>query len=156
MSYEKKNRRFVAKPVYEGGEKALQQYLREHVKYPNLPMEERVSGIVELKVDINSKGRVTSSTVIKSLGKLFDKEAKRVASLLRFSVPGTGSRSGKVIFHRPIKVRFTEPKPAKKPSMQTGSLSYRITKAPATTTSGTTSKPAKPSTGSYSYSITIG
>ncbi len=152
MSYEKKNRKFISKPVYSGGEKALAAFVKSKVKYPKVEPNDRKKGHVEVRVDINSKGKVTGAKVVKSLGKSFDAEAIRIVKLLRWDVPGSGGRGGKVIFHRSIKVPFAPPAPQRKSST---TMSYKVTPKNA---------PPKPSEetstqqkgNSYSYTITIG
>ena len=124
MSYEKKNRKFISKPVFEGGEAALQKFVAKHLTYPKEHIEDQISGHVEINIDINSKGKIIGSKILKSLGKAFDKEAKRVVELLRFNVPNSGGRSGKVVFHRKMKIHFQAPKVVAK---TVSTLQYQIT-----------------------------
>lgn len=152
MSYEKKNRKFIAKPVFVGGEKGLRTYISKQVKYPKEHVKEGIKGHVDIRIDINSKGKVIGGKVIQSLGKAFDKEALRVAKLLRWQIPGSGGRSGKVIFHRTVRIPFRAP--TKKVVQQR--VQYQMT----ATSNKTTANPApekikKPSSGSYTYTITI-
>lgn len=151
MSYVKKNRKFISKPVYSGGEKALSTFVKSQVKYPKVPSADRKKGHVEVRIDINSKGKVTGAKVVKSLGKPYDTEAIRIVQLLRWEVPGSGGRGSKVIFHRTIKVPFNPPVAVQK---QASTMSYRI--MPKATSTSNTSKPTTDSGGSYSYTITIG
>lgn len=153
MTYEKKNRKFIAKPVFEGGEQALRRFVSKHVKYPPAHLDERISGTVEIKIDINASGKVSNSKVLKSLSKAFDEEAARVVALLRFTIPGSGARSGKVVFHRTLKISF-KPPPVKAKVTSTptpSSMQYTIT-----STSKKAAPTPKASQPSYGYTITIG
>lgn len=72
-------------------------------------MQNKVSGVVRLRYGINSKGAVTETQVIHSLGYGCDEEAERVVKLLKYEVPK--HRKMKVKFHRTINIRFSPPKP---------------------------------------------
>lgn len=149
MSYEKKNRKFISKPVFEGGETALKQFIAKHLTYPKEHIEDQISGVVEVNIDINSKGKIIGSKILKSLGKAFDKEAKRVVELLRFNVPGSGGRSGKVVFHRKMKIHFQAPKKVVKNTNT--ALQYQITQSNKKQGDPTTSSESKKQ--GYQYTI---
>jgi protein TonB len=152
MSYEKKNRKFISKPVYSGGEKALLAFVKSQVKYPKVEVADRKKGYVEVRVDINSKGKVIGAKIAKSLGKRYDQEALRVTKLLRWEVPGSGGRGSKVIFHRSVRVPFNPPAVVKQKKKNT--MTYRITPTAAPSTSAP--KPKQEGGGSYTYTINIG
>lgn len=151
MSYEKKNRKFISKPVYSGGEKALSAFVKSQVKYPKVELSDRKKGYVEVRVDINGKGKVIGAKISKSLGKPYDKEALRVTKLLRWEIPGSGGRGSKVIYHRSVRVPFNPPAAAKR---QKSTMTYRIT--PSTAPDSSTLKPKQEGGGSYTYTINIG
>lgn len=89
-------------PVFPGGEAALQKYIHEHLKYPQVSKEEGVQGTVMLRFVINENGSVGEVQVLKSLDTYCDREAKRVVqSLPRFT---PGRQQGK-----PVKVWFQFP-----------------------------------------------
>ena len=148
MSYEKKNRKFISKPVYEGGESELKKFIAKHLRYPEEHIEEQIEGFVELNIDINSKGKIIGTKVLRSLGKAFDTEAVRVVELLRFSVPNAGGRSGKVVFHRKMKIQFHPPqKVVKKTST---ALQYQLTPSKKKEVVKEANTPGKPG---YQYTI---
>lgn len=145
MGYEKKNKRFISKPVFEGGERELRKFIYKNLRYPADQITEGKTGEVSVKIDISAKGKVVGTRVLKGMGRAFDEEAERVLSLLRFNIPGTGARKGKMLFHRTFKVKFTPPKVEKNSSTQT--LTYTVTTA-------TPTQPTEDSSGgSYGYTI---
>lgn len=151
MSYDKKNKKFISKPVYEGGEKELRAFISKNLKYPKAYIKEQISGTVEINIDINSKGKIIGSKILKSLGKAFDKEAVRVCKLLRFKIPNSGGRSGKVIFHRKLKINFSPPKLIKKNI--TANVQYQITTSKKGITPADSTEVKKEKKSSYGYTI---
>lgn len=89
-------------PVYPGGEAALQKFIHDHLKYPQVSLEEGVQGTVMLRFVVNENGSVGDVQILKSLDTYCDREAKRVVqSLPRFT---PGRQQGK-----PVKVWFQFP-----------------------------------------------
>ena len=89
-------------PVFPGGEAALQKFIHDHLKYPQVSLEEGVQGTVMLRFVVNENGSVGDVQILKSLDTYCDREAKRVVqSLPRFT---PGRQQGK-----PVKVWFQFP-----------------------------------------------
>lgn len=89
-------------PVFPGGEAALQRYIHDHLKYPQVSLEEGTQGTVMLRFVVNENGSVGDVQILKSLDTYCDREAKRVVqSLPRFT---PGRQQGK-----PVKVWFQFP-----------------------------------------------
>lgn len=82
-------------PVYPGGNKALQEFISNNLKYPDEAQKAGVSGTVEVKFMINTQGKVENTKVMKGLSKECDAEAVRLTGLINGWSPGT--RQGKPV-----------------------------------------------------------
>ncbi|MEY4927326.1 MAG: hypothetical protein RI894_1762 [Bacteroidota bacterium] len=80
---------------FPGGEKALMQYIKEHLKYPKMALENGVEGKVFLKLTIEADGSVSEATVLRGIGSGCDDEAVRLAKSLPNFIPLV--RNGKAI-----------------------------------------------------------
>ncbi|MEM7106317.1 MAG: energy transducer TonB [Bacteroidota bacterium] len=140
MPKEKKEKNFIKKPVYPGGNKAMKDFIRNNMKYPKEAAENRIEGTVRVKYTINHLGRVIEAKVISKLGHGCDEEAVRLVKLLRFETEKP--RGVKVKFHKDINIYFKLPKKSK-PQI---AVEYTPTEKPK-------EKPKKE--GGNSYSITI-
>lgn len=142
-----KDKHFIKKPIYEGGPKAIRQFIAQHLKYPKIALEKRIEGTVALKYSIGRKGKVTEVKIVSSVGHGCDEEAIRLVKMLEFKIPKT--RGIKITFHKSIKIHFrlkTVDKPAPKATME---ISYQVT-----TTPSNKEKKLKDSSG-YSYTINL-
>jgi protein TonB len=111
MKKEKKDKNFIKKPMYPGGNAALKKFVKQELKYPKEALKYKIEGVVRLKYTINSVGNVIKSQVMISLGHGCDEEAQRVVEKLKFFVPK--NRNIKVQFHKHINIPFKLPKPKK-------------------------------------------
>ena len=158
MKKEKKQKSFLDKPFYEGGNTALRAFVDEHLVYPEKVLKEGIKGTVVIRYTINHKGQVIETKVISGIGHGCNEAAEAVVRKLQFQV-GT-YRNIKVLFHKRIKIHFhaqvkkQKIAPAKTPDLAhtQRSLTYSVTKS-----SSSTSQTAKPKAKtSYSYTIKIG
>ena len=70
---------FSQSAEFNGGNSALQKYMYDHLRYPEMALESRIQGTVYVQFFINEEGKVVSLKVIKSnLPKECDEEAIRV------------------------------------------------------------------------------
>ena len=142
----------MSKPHFEGGIKAMRQLIKENLKYPEEAVKNKIEGSVKIRYDIDYKGNVIKTKVIKKLGHGCDEEAERLVKLFKFKLERT--RKMRVIFHKSIQINFKLPKkkpkkvvPPRKPNNV--SLQYNVSIATGNP------KKAKPKTTSQSYSYTI-
>jgi len=143
MKKERKEKHFVKKPIYEGGVKAMKQFIRKNLQYPRIAKEANIEGTVALKYTIDHTGKVIEAKVISPLSHGCSEEAIRLVMLLKFEVPR--SRAGRVLFHKNIQIHFRLPKAAKKTSPQGRQINYQIS---------TSKKEAQKDKGtSYNYTI---
>lgn len=153
MKKERKSKHFVQKPTYKGGLKAMRQFLKENMQYPEAAMEAQVSGTVSVKYSIDHRGRVVAARVVSGLGHGCDEEAIRLVKLLKFEVPR--SRKVKVLFHKNLQVHFRPPKKAPAPPQPTPSTT-QVTYSYTTSKGEPAKPPSKESTGGgYHYTIQL-
>ena len=128
MPREKKGKNFIKKPIYEGGPKALRQFISQHLSYPEEALKAKVEGTVVLKYSVGHHGKVVDAKIISGLGHGCDEEAIRLVKLLQFKVPK--SRGVKVLFHKDIKIHFRLPKKKRAPAgkVEAPSIQYTYTK----------------------------
>jgi TonB family protein len=69
---------FDACPQFPGGDKAYYKYLAKHLKWPDKSGMIDIQGKVLLKFIIEKDGKISHTTVAKSLDPLFDAAAVRV------------------------------------------------------------------------------
>ncbi|MFM9946942.1 MAG: energy transducer TonB [Saprospiraceae bacterium] len=145
MDHKKRDKHFIHKPVYEGGDKALRAFVGQNLQYPEAALTQKIEGTVHVEYDIDHKGDVVDARVIGGLGYGLDEEAMRVVRLLKFTV--AKHRGVRVLFHNRLQVHFrlpkatpavpeqqmsyqyvyTEPQPAEKPEVESGNGAYTFT-----------------------------
>ncbi|NUO00825.1 MAG: energy transducer TonB [Saprospiraceae bacterium] len=148
MDHKKKDKHFIHKPIYEGGDKALRAFVGQHLQYPELALTHKVEGTVHVEYDIDHKGDVVDARVIGGLGYGLDEEAMRVVRLLKFSV--AKHRGIRVLFHRRIQVHFRLPKAQPAAAEQPQGFQYVYT--PETPDQN---QEKQPGNGAYTFTITI-
>jgi len=105
MDKDSRDKRFIRKPIYPGGQKAYREFITKQLVYPEEAKKKGIEGFVQLRYDINYKGDVIDAKVISSLGFGCDEEAIRIVKLLKFEVP-KGPRKLKLLFHRTVRINF--------------------------------------------------
>ena len=89
-------------PAFPGGEAALLKYISDHLKYPQIALEQEIQGVVTLRFVVLPNGAVGDVFVVQGLDSSCDREAVCVVkSLPRFN---PGRQQGK-----PVSVWFTLP-----------------------------------------------
>jgi len=110
---------FIKPPGYEGGAKALDDFIKQNLKYPKEALERRIEGMVKVEYDLNHKGKVTKAIAKSSLGYGCEEEAIRIVKLLRYST--IKHRGVKVTFHKSINIVFRLP-----PQPQAAKIVYQF------------------------------
>ena len=162
MAKERKEKHFIQKPLYEGGNKALKQFIVKNLQYPKTALEQKIEGTVSIRYTIDNKGKVIKVKIISGIGYGCDEEATRLVKALVFSA--SRNRGRRMLFHKTIQIHFRLPKKqaVKKvegptePIIETPPPVTEIQYTYSTTSSTKKDKPVvpkpKPSGG---YSITI-
>ena len=95
------------KAEFPGGQEALNQFLKDHIKYPPKAAKRRIQGRVEVAFWIDKSGKVHDIRVVDSVDKDLDKEAVRVCKLLPDFVPATmNGEPVEVLFKLPIRFKI--------------------------------------------------
>jgi TonB family protein len=147
MEKDKKKKRFIERPKYPGGTKALQQFIKDHLSYPEAARKAKIEGTVKLRYTINHLGKVVRAEVLSGLGYGCDEEAVRLVKLLRFEVPK--NRGVKVQFQKQISIHFRLGKQREKTA---GQPSVHYMYKPAAKTA---EEEEKEKGGSYNYTISF-
>ncbi len=100
-------------PVYLGGNAAMKAFIEKQKQYPKEAIENKISGVVLLRIDINHLGKVVQSKVLSGIGHGCDEEALRISKLLVFEVEKV--RGLKVLWHKKIRIQFSLPRKRNKP-----------------------------------------
>ncbi len=130
-------------PVFPGGKKGLDEFVKSNLKYPEEALKQKVEGTVHVDYDVDVFGKVLTAKVRHGLGHGCDEEALRIVRMLKFQkrkYPGQH-----VVFHQKIQIHFrlhSASKPVE--NAQTINYSYK----PKASEAG----PTPPSTG---YTIRI-
>ncbi len=80
----KKDKEFLKVPEYPGGKKALLDFIKSHLQYPDDAWANKIEGIVSVAFEVNDMGKVESAKIIKGLTPACNEEALRVVKLLIF------------------------------------------------------------------------
>ena len=95
------------KAEFPGGEEALSQFLKDHIKYPPKAAKKRIQGRVEVAFWIDKSGKVHDVKVVESVDKDLEKEAVRVCKLLPDFIPATvNGEPVEVLFKLPIRFKI--------------------------------------------------
>ncbi len=93
---------YEIQPQFPGGGRGLDQFIKDHVQYPDQLNEE---GDVICLITITTEGKIINPQISKGMGSVFNKEALRVISLMPDWIPG--QRNGKLAeMQQPIWVHF--------------------------------------------------
>ena len=95
----------VEEPEFEGGPKALRDFIAKNIVYPDIAREMGKEGTVYITFVIDEKGQVESSKILKGVGAGCDEEATRVINKIpKFKKPGKNAlgKPVKVIYNIPI------------------------------------------------------
>ncbi len=103
----------------------MSQFIYSHLQYPVEALAAGVQGRVIVDCDIDDKGEVVATRIIKSLGHGCDEEAMRVVRMLRFRVKRT--RGLRVLYHKKIHIQFKLPQPQRGPVVaQSVQIQYQV------------------------------
>jgi protein TonB len=114
---------FIQKPLYPGGKKALDEFIRSNLQYPEEALKQKAEGSVKIAYDVNVFGEVSHAVIKGGIGHGCDEEALRLVKMLRFEKKKY--RGLHVIFHNTILIHFYLPgKVVKKEEQQQLNIVY--------------------------------
>jgi len=73
--------RIVSEAYYEGGQKALEQFITENLKYPRKARKNKIEGRVIVLFDVNVLGEIENVRIKESFNPELNKEAVRVVAI---------------------------------------------------------------------------
>ncbi|MBI5540355.1 MAG: energy transducer TonB [Bacteroidia bacterium] len=95
------------KPEYPGGIEAMNKWIAENVKYPEIAKENGVTGKVFIQFVIDKDGKVSNVQLLRGVDPYLDKEALRVISAMPSWTPGKQrGKTVKVSFQIPINFKL--------------------------------------------------
>ena len=59
----KKRKKFLEKPLYPGGAKALREFVNAHLQYPQDAIDQHIEGVVTITYQVNDDGEVERASV---------------------------------------------------------------------------------------------
>ena len=141
---------FIKQPNYPGGSKAMDQFIKSNLRYPEAAIENKIEGTVAVNLDIDVFGDVIDAKVKHKIGYGCDEEAIRIVKLLKFEKKRyMGMR---VVFHRNLNIHFRLTT-ASNPPVQSETIKYNYTTKPSVPTTPS-ERPAKDG-GGETYNIQI-
>jgi TonB family protein len=135
---------FIKQPKYPGGKKALDEFIRTNMQYPEEALKNRVEGSVVVKYDVDVFGKVSGATITHGLGYGCDEEALRLVKLLQYEKKRY--QGVRVTFHQSISIHFRLPGKGVKPQQQEIKIQYQYTEKDS----------PKPEAGKISWTIIPG
>ena len=138
----KKRKKFLEKPQYPGGAKALREFVNAHLQYPQDAIDQHIEGVVTVAYQVTDDGIVENPVVTKSLCPSCDEEALRIVNMLRYEK--VRNRGVRLTMNTKLNINFHL---APAPAQSTVTYTYTpSSKKSAGNKSGT-------NPGGYSYSI---
>jgi len=144
MKHKAKPESFIKKPKYPGGKKALDDFIRTNMQYPEEALKNRVEGSVVIKYNIDVFGKVSEAVVAHGIGYGCDEEALRLVNKLQYEKKKY--QGLRVTFHQSISIHFRLPGKGIKPQQQEVRIQYQYTEKNS----------SKPEAGKISYTIVPG
>lgn len=90
-------------PEFPGGEKELDKFLSENIKYPRQAIEDSIQGKVFVTFVVEKDGKITDARVLRGIGGGCDEEALRVIKKMPKWIPGKQrGKAVRVQFNLPI------------------------------------------------------
>lgn len=120
----KKPESFIKQPSYPGGKKAMDEFVKSNLKYPEDALTNKIEGTVMVDFDIDVYGEVIATKVKHGIGYGCDEEAVRLVKLLKYSK--RKYQGIRVVFHNSIGIHFRIHE-ASKPLPEQQTLTYTYT-----------------------------
>ena len=95
---------FIKQPNYPGGNKAMDDFIRKNLRYPEEALQHKTEGTVAVEIDIDVFGKVATARVKHGIGHGCNEEALRIVQLLQFEKKKY--KGLYVMFHKTINIHF--------------------------------------------------
>lgn len=101
-------RKVEVMPEFPGGDDALDEFIRNNVKYPDEGIANKIEGTVYVTFIVETDGTITQIEALKGIGKAFEKEAERVVKKMPKWNPGQNEGENvRVLFNLPIEFKLS-------------------------------------------------
>jgi periplasmic protein TonB len=90
------------KPLFPGGDEAMNKFVADNMKYPELALEYGIQGTVYIAFVIEQDGSLTNFKIVKGVGAGCDEEAERVLNIMPKWIAGKQN-------NRPVRVSAVIP-----------------------------------------------
>lgn len=127
----KRKNQFIHKPTYPGGQKAMNKFVKENLKYPAKALAAKTEGSVKVEYSLNQAGKVVKAKAVEGPKNGCRAEAERIVKLLRFTVPKDYKMT--IRYHQHLNINFKLPKPKAKTKLKptklktTTQITYQVT-----------------------------
>jgi len=95
---------FIKQPTYPGGNKAMDDFIKKNLRYPEEALQQKIEGTVAVEMDIDVFGTISAAKVKHGIGHGCDEEAVRLVKLLKFQKKKYKGMF--VMFHKTINIHF--------------------------------------------------
>lgn len=103
------NVKITEQAKFKGGNKALEKYLKENLKYSNEAKDKNIQGRVYVKFKITENGKIKDVKIIRSIHPLIDNEAKKVIKEMPNWIPAKANNE-QVESEKVLPIIFINPK----------------------------------------------
>ena len=142
MKRKPKPEKLVKQPSYPGGKKAMDEFIRANLQYPDEAIKNKIEGAVAVEYNVDVFGKVTEAKIKHGIGYGCDEEAIRIVKLLKYEKKKYQGLH--VVFHKSLIINFhfnTAPVHTEQTELK---INYQITE----------SKNSPPSENIITYNIT--
>jgi protein TonB len=96
-------------PEFPGGQAALMKWLSNNIRYPQIALDNGISGRVVVKFVVEKDGSVGNVQVVKGVDKDLDKEAMRVVRAMPKWQPGKNNgQAVRCYYNLPVTFKIQE------------------------------------------------
>ncbi|MBO4966233.1 MAG: energy transducer TonB [Muribaculaceae bacterium] len=83
----------VVPPSYPGGEEAMQKFIKENLKYPEMSKEMGIEGVVNVQFTVKADGSIGSIKIVRMIDPDLEQEAIRLVKTMPSWTPATDNGS---------------------------------------------------------------
>lgn len=93
---------------FPGGDEACMKWLQEHIKYPQICVEQNVQGRVQVAFVVNRDGSIVDVKILRSPDSNLSKEAERVVKMMpKWKPAKQGNKTVRSRFNLPVNFRLS-------------------------------------------------
>lgn len=104
MKRKSKPEKLVKQPNYPGGKKAMDEFIRTRLQYPEEAIKNKIEGAVAIEYNVDVFGNVMEAKIKHGIGYGCDEEAIRLVKLLKYEKKKYQGLH--VVFHKSLIINF--------------------------------------------------